>query len=533
MLKLKYISTIIIILLGLNLTSAQDSTTKIDTISTEKATNLEPDNQVYEIPFRHEFFVHLTNSFLMVMLFLSISCMVLFYKTEIKDYWYFSIFCFLLCIYYSNKTSYEIPLLESVLSQDIKQLINNSVQAFFYYFIGLFSYKFLEKDIREGFVGKALRVFIYFTFGSGVVMLLSYFPLNSLHQIVYIGFRLILLLAMPYLYFVLFKSDQSYIRLYAYGGFSMLILAGLAMYFSIVGKFIFGIAPLDFFTLGLIVFTACLAVSLGTKNQMYERDRLASKEALIEQLKRTQELEAEKKLQLADNLRLAQMNEKNSLLEKDMAELELQVLRGQLNPHFLYNSMNSLKLYILNNESNKAASFIDQFSSLFRTVLNNSRQRLVTLQEELDAMRKYLELEQIRFQNKFQFEINIDASIDATFVRIPPMIFQPFLENAIIHGISYLEDNQGRIKLDVQVDSNEGSYKVVIQDNGVGRKLTENTRKNRPKTHKSLGIQIIKERLEAIKKMYAEQAYFVIEDLNNEQNKPTGTKVSLVLPLDL
>ena len=297
------------------------------------------------------------------------------------------------------------------------------------------------------------------------------------------------------------------------------------MYTSLKNIIIYGIAPLDFFTIGMLIFIMGITSALGFLAYIGELDRIKAKESIIK-------LEREAKQKLEGDLQISKLRERNNQVEKEIAELELLVLRNQLNPHFLYNSMNTLKLYILNNENIDAAKFIDRFSGLFRKVLNNSRQRLITLHDEIEAMRQYLDLEQIRFRNSFTYTIEIDETIDTTFTRIPPMIFQPFLENSINHGIGLNEDRKGHIELKIEA-VDEAYYRVIIIDNGVGREYAQNLRSNKLNSHKSIGTQIIEDRLTAINKLYNYHSLFEYIDLYDENNKPIGTRVDMVLPQEL
>ncbi|MEM8906876.1 MAG: histidine kinase, partial [Bacteroidota bacterium] len=120
--------------------------------------------------------------------------------------------------------------------------------------------------------------------------------------------------------------------------------------------------------------------------------------------------------------------------ERDLAELKMQALTAQMNPHFIFNSLNSIDFYIIKNNTRNASQYLNRFSRLMRLILKNSRSNYVSLKDDLDALQLYLEIEALRFNHQFQHEINIDSTIDQDYIKVPPMLIQPYVENAIWHG---------------------------------------------------------------------------------------------------
>ncbi|NJO90167.1 MAG: histidine kinase [Chloroflexia bacterium] len=145
----------------------------------------------------------------------------------------------------------------------------------------------------------------------------------------------------------------------------------------------------------------------------------------------------------------------------------MQALRAQMNPHFIFNSLNSINNFILKNESEQASEFLTKFSRLVRQVLQNSRNKLVSLEDEFSALKLYIELEQVRFDNKFQYEIICDNYLDTNLVLIPPLLIQPYVENAIWHGLMHKETNGS---ITVKVYQEEEKLFFIIADDGIGRK---------------------------------------------------------------
>ena len=218
-------------------------------------------------------------------------------------------------------------------------------------------------------------------------------------------------------------------------------------------------------------------------------------------------------------------------LEKKNIEIEQRLLRTQMNPHFIFNSLNSINSFITDNNSDSAQAFLSKFARLMRYILENSRKTMVPLEDEVNTLRLNMELEQLRFDHKFDFEIAIDDNIDPEFTYIPPMLIQPFIENAIIHGLS-LKENGGLLKLGFEL--NGELMHCFVEDNGVGRELSASLKSESGKSkHRSLGMQVTKERLEILNEKTKEKVFFEITDLKDEEGKPAGTRVDLKIPFEV
>lgn len=214
--------------------------------------------------------------------------------------------------------------------------------------------------------------------------------------------------------------------------------------------------------------------------------------------------------------------------EKRVLTLEQQMLRSQMNPHFLFNSLNSIKLYIINNEQKNAVHYLNKFSKLVRKILEASSQKEIPLSEELGTMELYMNIENIRFSNEIDFKIEVDEGINIDNIKIPSLTLQPFLENSLWHGLSP-KDGEKKIKVNVK-HKDRGHVTIEIVDNGVGRTMAEVNKENRVLKRKSLGIRITKERLANFAKDYQNKFEVDILDLFDENGDPVGTKVVLDIP---
>ncbi len=197
--------------------------------------------------------------------------------------------------------------------------------------------------------------------------------------------------------------------------------------------------------------------------------------------------------------RFAQLREK-SKLKTELLDVRRQALAAQMNPHFLFNSFNSIRNFVLQNDKEKADEYIVRFSELTRGILNNSFKESISLQQELDMIANYLDIERMRVHNKFDYDIAISPDVEADTIEIPPAVLHPFVENAVWHGVKELTDRQGKIDIRCFL---EGAYLICqIQDNGKG---FEKSPKKDPRKRKSFGIDITKQRLELVQTAYHQQ----------------------------
>lgn len=213
---------------------------------------------------------------------------------------------------------------------------------------------------------------------------------------------------------------------------------------------------------------------------------------------------------------------------KRVSEIEMQALRAQMNPHFLFNSINSIKYYALSKDKDATAEYLTKFALLVRTILNNSKSHTISVKEEIEALRLYIEIEHLRLEGKFEYHIDIDSSIRVERAQMPPMILQPFVENAIWHGL--MHKNKGG-KLLIQVRDLGTQIQCVIEDNGIGRAKSVEIQGNGTRHKKSMGMQITGDRISIINHIYGIDTRVHVIDLVNAKGEPEGTRVVINIPL--
>lgn len=216
--------------------------------------------------------------------------------------------------------------------------------------------------------------------------------------------------------------------------------------------------------------------------------------------------------------------------EKHILTIEQDMLRNQMNPHFIFNSLNSIKLYIINNEKENAVYYLNKFSKLIRKILVASTEKDITLEEELETMQLYMNIENIRFSNQIDFNIKVDEDVNIARIKVPSMVLQPFLENALWHGLSSKKETEKRIGIHIYKKSLD-YVTITIEDNGIGRNESRRIKQGKLLKRKSVGINLTKARLANFAKRYTNDYSLHIEDLYDEHQLPSGTRVVLDIPI--
>lgn len=212
---------------------------------------------------------------------------------------------------------------------------------------------------------------------------------------------------------------------------------------------------------------------------------------------------------------------KEERLQKQLAEIESMALRSQINPHFIFNTLNSIKYYALTKDPSQTGDFINQFSILIRQVLENSNRSLIPLREEIAMLSNYIAIEKKRFRQVFQSDIEVDPNIDQDFFMVPPNLLQPFVENSIWHGLMHKEGDK---QLQLRFYEEKETIICLIIDNGIGRKAAAEI--HRGNNHKSsLGMKITQSRIEHLYIVHGIRSGFEVVDLYDEHEKAKGTKV--------
>jgi hypothetical protein len=212
-----------------------------------------------------------------------------------------------------------------------------------------------------------------------------------------------------------------------------------------------------------------------------------------------------------------------------LADVEMQALRSQMNPHFLFNCLNSINRYVISHQPAEASDYLARFARLIRLILQNSKSSLVLLSEEVEALRLYIEMEALRFEHKFTYEMIMGHDVMPDYIEIPPMLLQPYVENAIWHGLLHKEEGNGHLRMELKKEAQ--ALVCIIEDNGIGRERAAALRRDTHPKKKSMGMNITSERLELLERQRNIKAAVEVADLVAADGSAMGTRVVISMSL--
>ncbi len=227
-------------------------------------------------------------------------------------------------------------------------------------------------------------------------------------------------------------------------------------------------------------------------------------------------------------LSIRNRDQKKSQLQNRIAGIELNALRAQMNPHFVFNAINSVQYFITNNDPDSSQKYLSKFARLIRYVVDNSKLTSIPIKKEIEALTLYLDIEALRFGKHFEYTINVNPNVDVEYAQIPSMLIQPYVENSIWHGIMHKE---GIGKIEISMEMKGEILYCIVEDNGIGRTKSKELKKDKEELHKSVGMSNTKERLEIINQVNKSNMSVAISDVLNNKNEICGTKVEIHIPI--
>ncbi|MDO1451410.1 histidine kinase [Rhodocytophaga aerolata] len=287
--------------------------------------------------------------------------------------------------------------------------------------------------------------------------------------------------------------------------------------------------PPFYMMLGLCIELFCFALALAYRSKLVETEKNELQKGYARRLEtelqvRTLQVQAQ-----SEQLEKQHIQQLEQSFEQQLAEIQMMALRAQMNPHFIFNCLNSIQLYTTSNDAVKASDYLNRFSGLIRLVLENSRSEQVTLSNELEALRMYLEMEAMRFKDKLRFRIEVEKSLDTDLIEIPPLLLQPYVENAIWHGLMHKPEG-GLVEVNVE-PVQEDCLRITITDDGIGRTRATELKSLSATRHKSFGMKVTGERISLINRLYHTHTRVAVHDLTDAAGKPAGTLVVLEIPI--
>lgn len=330
--------------------------------------------------------------------------------------------------------------------------------------------------------------------------------------------------------------SKSNIRNYLSAGILSVVLIGfvpllLDPYFEMPYNQLEAIVnyPVFYAFVGFTIENFCFAMALAYRTNQSDKEKIELQKnyaARIENELAVRTTEIEHKSKQLEEQKIRQLTVE---FQRKLQATEMTALRAQMNPHFIFNCLNSIKLYTLENDAHAASEYLTKFSRLIRLVLENSAQEKISLDSELETLQLYIDMETMRFKTKFSFQFEIDPAIDTDFVEIPPMLIQPYVENAIWHGLMHKE-GQGNLTLTISQPADD-ILQVEIIDDGIGRARAAEYKSKSATRHKSFGLKVSSERIALINQRSKNEMMVRIEDLVDPEGNSAGTRAILTIPL--
>ncbi len=428
----------------------------------------------------------------------------------------------------------------------IPKLSHSFLEPIQFIFIGfyiLFILHLLDVKSYDKLLGKWMYYLGIFCFAYAIFrFILAVFLSDlALGEVIFTAVRLFVLpLNLVLILWIIYKVKHPLLIYFIVGQSFFFVAALFASYLGYSGLhfdpqsfFNFPEAPNIVFQMGLLAEVFCFSLALGENFLLLQKEKNKANEALINQFHRNRMLQKKMNAELDKkvNEKTDELIQVYSQIEKEnekrikeaftqkLKEMEMMALRSQMNPHFLFNSLNAIKHLIMTSHNDRAIAYLDDFSSLLRGILQNSNREIVTVEEELEILELYLSLEKIRMGRDFDYHVEVDSLEELSQYHIPPLLLQPFAENAIWHGLG--PSDRRKKKLLIIFDTSD-NLKITIEDNGIGRKASQ----NKKRLHKSRSMDITKERITLYNHLHEPSIHLSIIDIE-EDDYALGTRIIL------
>lgn len=457
---------------------------------------------------------------------------LVYFQSGERSFLYYGLFSSFALIYVITKTPeiYELEIISKFYTSRYLPL-SYFLQVIFYHFYFHFVIHFLKLNVLAPVFVRYLKIIINLIIAIAFILLTYSITANKS------GF---------YISFFIFGYIPVILGFALITVTKILRIRGKLKYYIVVGSLLFigfalmalyhtmnpqGMkAPIAYFFVGLIFENIAFSIGLSIKvkdwyNKMIfhfrENVRIRSNQyGILQKELKIKEKEILEMTRHAEKVRLAKIE---SDFNNEIHRLQLELLKNQMNPHFIFNALTSVKVFLIDNDKKKAVYYLNKFSKLIRKMLDSYRVEFYTLEEELEILKLYLSIENIRFNSEINIVFSTDPEVDLKSIKIPPMLLQPFVENAIWHGLMLKSDGQKKIIIQVSKE-NENCF-MKIEDNGIGRKLSQESQINRTLKRNSLGLKLVQERLDIFNKQNSLNYHYKTYDLTDSENNAAGTRI--------
>ncbi len=482
--------------------------------------------------------------------FLALFMLFMFYKSRHKIYLFYSLYLFGAILYTVTRLSTVISIGAWSNNFPIWRIVFGEPSQFLFFAVyNLFVIELLDakkqdplfaKIVKNLAIGYVIYAVVYYIFNYYYLNLDNRNLLFQIHRAFLFPVNIALIIR------CLYKIRTPVLGYFVAGISAFMISAIIAVILSInyqtFNNIKFPLGAVSVYQIGLMIEALFFAFALGYKIKLTEDEKNKNQEQLLVQLEANRLLAEKVNIELEEKVKqrtaeLVTANKKieekkakeiENYFEKKLAQAETMALRSQMNPHFLFNSLNSIKYLIQSAENKLAITYLIKFSKLVRLVLEHSKAELITLQSEVAALQLYLEIESNRLGEQFSYEISVPSNINLEEIQLPPMFLQPFVENAIWHGLLNSERPTKEVKILFSKLKQRKGIKCEIIDNGIGREQAQRLKKNTIKPHQSFGTSLIFDRVTLFNQQYSNQMAVEIED-RIVNNQPQGTTVIIYI----
>jgi len=460
---------------------------------------------------------------------MSIYHFVLYFQHKEKSYLLYSCYAFLIFLTYMSKVEsgflkdFSLLFGKGEEFQDFYRWLYNGM--YFYFAVSFLELKKVNKKWYQ-FIIYPISIILFFGFlAQFLASFFNQYGFYNFYQRYYLYLMIVITL---FSFWVIFQL-KGVLKYYIIVGALLLFITSLIGEYRIRTLSFINISKStgDFiFYVGVFIENICFSLGLGHKQKLILKERNEANKKLRSKLQENEQLKEKVQQQLQEKVDALKTQ---IYLQKEIDSLKLTALQSQMNPHFIFNALNSIKLYIINNDQKNAVSYLNKFSKLIRKILEASTVKQTSLEEELATTNLYMSIENIRFDKAIDFSIYVDPKIHLSTIKVPPLLLQPFLENALWHGLS---SKKGDKKIAITIHKKDESHLLIsIEDNGIGRKAAAKIKAQKTIKRKSIGMKLTQDRLKNFAKEYTFNYQLTCEDVKNNAGNSIGTRIKITIPL--
>lgn len=461
---------------------------------------------------------------------------LVYFQSGEKSFMYYGIFALLVMAYLIIKTPFDIynPKLIRLFYESRYYPLSYFIQICFYLTYFHFFINFLELDTKLPNFTKKLKLTTQLVFLISTLVLI--YCITTVDRDLFFNF--FTFIALPFIlimafiaYFKAFKT-KGILKYFIVGGSIFYTAFSLKAMYMTLHPSDKGMPPITYFFIGLLFENIAFSLGLSFKvKSWYENMIFQLKENVRIRKNQYDILENEVKAKEKEILEMTRIAEQarikkvESDFNNEIRRLQLDLLKNQMNPHFIFNALTSIKVFLIDNDKKKAVFYLNKFSKLIRKMLDSYRVDSYSLDEEFEILKLYLAIENIRFNSEIEISFDVDEKLNLKSIYIPPLLLQPFVENAIWHGL--MNKTTGTKQLDIKIYSAPDTKTVFMEitDNGVGRKYSTESKLKRTLQKTSYGLKLVQERLDIFNIQNNFNYKFRIIDLFDENSLSAGTKV--------